>query len=391
MLITRAIRVWALIHKWTSLICMAFLLLLCLTGLPLIFHDEIDHLFDHKTFLPALPNDPAAASLDRIVEASQEKYPSEYPWVLVWDDDHPHVIKLAMVPSPEADAEQTHVLALDSRTAQVLDEPQPQRGFMYVMLKIHEELFAGLPGALFLGVMGSLFVAAIISGALVYGPFMRKLDFGTVRRDKARRLTWLDLHNLLGIVTLTWALVVGATGVMNTLSEPLFDLWRAQELPSLLASYQDKPLPTQFGSVQAAVDTARQALPEMEVTSVVFPNTRFGSPRHYLIWTQGKTPLTARLSTPVLIDAETGQLTAAHGMPWYLRALEVSRPLHFGDYGGLPLKIVWALLDGVTIVVLGSGLYLWLARRQTLIEARLAELERQETASSVAPSPAATA
>ncbi|WHZ14159.1 MAG: hypothetical protein OJF52_000994 [Nitrospira sp.] len=32
-----------LIHRWTSLVCTAFLLLLCLTGLPLIFWDEIGH------------------------------------------------------------------------------------------------------------------------------------------------------------------------------------------------------------------------------------------------------------------------------------------------------------------------------------------------------------
>mgnify|MGYP003918295757 CR=1 FL=1 len=37
-----AIRLWYLVHKWTSLACTAFLLMLCLTGLPLIFHDEID-------------------------------------------------------------------------------------------------------------------------------------------------------------------------------------------------------------------------------------------------------------------------------------------------------------------------------------------------------------
>jgi uncharacterized iron-regulated membrane protein len=42
----------------------------------------------------------------------------------------------------------------------------------------------------------------------------------------------------------------------------------------------------------------------------------------------------------------------------------VSQPLHFGDYGGMPLKIIWALLDGLTIIVLGSGLYLWWARRR---------------------------
>jgi hypothetical protein len=33
----------------------------------------------------------------------------------------------------------------------------------------------------------------------------------------------------------------------------------------------------------------------------------------------------------VLVDAQTGVLAGVVVMPWYLRALEVSRPLHFGD------------------------------------------------------------
>jgi uncharacterized iron-regulated membrane protein len=41
-----------------------------------------------------------------------------------------------------------------------------------------------------------------------------------------------------------------------------------------------------------------------------------------------------------------------------MSALLLSQPLHFGDYGGLPLKIIWALLDIATIIVLASGLYL---------------------------------
>ena len=45
-----------------------------------------------------------------------------------------------------------------------------------------------------------------------------------------------------------------------------------------------------------------------------------------------------------------------------MKALSLSQPLHFGDYGGLPLKILWALLDLITIVVLASGIYLWLGK-----------------------------
>ena len=100
--------------------------------------------------------------------------------------------------------------------------------------------------------------------------------------------------------------------------------------------------------------------------------------------TRGKTALTSRLFTPVLADAETGQLVSARGLPWYLRALEISRPLHFGDYGGLPLKIIRALLDLITIVVLGSGLYLWFARSRPALNEYLVGMDRPGAAPAAA-------
>jgi uncharacterized iron-regulated membrane protein len=54
----------------------------------------------------------------------------------------------------------------------------------------------------------------------------------------------------------------------------------------------------------------------------------------------------------------------APALPWYLTALLVSQPLHFGDYGGMPMKVLWALLDLATILVLGSGVYLWVRKPQ---------------------------
>lgn len=75
---------------------------------------------------------------------------------------------------------------------------------------------------------------------------------------------------------------------------------------------------------------------------------------------------------------ESGQIVSAKGLPWYLRALEVSRPLHFGDYGGLPLKIIWAMFDVTLILVLLSGTYLWLARRRVPVERELDRLVNLE-------------
>src|SRR3546814_15441949 len=72
--------------------------------------------------------------------------------------------------------------------------------FMGLMLALHVDMFAGLPGQLFLALMGLLFVIAIVSGVVLYGPFMKKLSFGTVRKHRSTRLKWLELHNLLGAV-----------------------------------------------------------------------------------------------------------------------------------------------------------------------------------------------
>ena len=68
--------------------------------------------------------------------------------------------------------------------------------------------------------------------------------------------------------------------------------------------------------------------------------------------------------TPVLVDAKEGRVLDQRALPVYVTALLVSQPLHFGDYGSLPLKIIWAVLDLLSIVLLGSGVYLWLVKRK---------------------------
>ena len=52
---------------------------------------------------------------------------------------------------------------------------------MDFLLQLHTDMFLGLPGMLFLGAMGILLVVALISGVVLYAPFMRKLPFGTVQ------------------------------------------------------------------------------------------------------------------------------------------------------------------------------------------------------------------
>ncbi|NPU65523.1 PepSY domain-containing protein [Bradyrhizobium sp. 83012] len=354
-------RLWIQVHTWTSLISMIFLLMLCLTGLPLIFHDEISHYLEDEISAPAMPPGTPVLPLDRLIASARQQLPEQYVMFVAVKETEPLVV-VAMSPTAIPVPGQFHRLTVDTRTGVVLGEEPPRQDVMDIILRMHRDMFTGLPGELFLGLMGLVFAASIVSGVVVYWPFMRRLQFGTVR-DRSTRLKWLDMHNLLGIVTVSWTLAVGVTGTINTLAVPLFDLWRAQTMPALLAPYQGKPL-AEAASVEAAVDAVRTAFPDRLVASVTMPTTaRFGSPQHVIVWTKGRTPFTARMFTPVMVDARDSAKMVAPQLAWYLRALQVSRPLHFGDYGGLPLKIIWALLDVITIIVLCSGLYLWAAKR----------------------------
>ena len=74
---SKTIRRWSFIHTWTSLICTVFLLLLALTGLPLVFHHEIDHLLGNEPELAQMPADTPQLNLEQLVAKAQAHRPGE--------------------------------------------------------------------------------------------------------------------------------------------------------------------------------------------------------------------------------------------------------------------------------------------------------------------------
>ncbi|MDY1047744.1 PepSY-associated TM helix domain-containing protein [Pseudomonas coleopterorum] len=358
------IRRWSFIHTWTSLICTLFLLMLAITGLPLVFHHEIEHLLGDEPQFRDMPADTPQLGLQQLVQAAQAHRPGEVVQYFGWDEDDPHGVFAITAATADTEPNLSHTFMLDNRTGEAMEMPSANGGFMMVMLRLHVDMYAGLPGKLLLAFMGLLFVLAIVSGVVLYSPFMRKLSFGTVRNQKSTRTRWLDLHNLIGVVTLTWALVVGVTGVISACADLLISAWRAESLTALIEPYRDAPPLTQRAPATRLLDIAHGAAPGMTPDFIAFPGTRFSSEHHYAVFMKGGTHLTSHLLTPVLIDATTLDVTAVVERPWYMDAMGLSQPLHFGDYGGMPMQILWAALDVLTIIVLSSGVYLWWVRRR---------------------------
>lgn len=359
---SKTVHRWYLIHRWTSLSCTLFLLFLCVTGLPLIFHDEIAGM-SHASVMEHGAGD-ATVDVEPLVVRALSKHPDDVVQFVFFDQEHP-IISVATAPRLDTPFAQAHIQLFNRYTGAGITPPKPLQ-VLHWLETAHKDMFLGLPGMLFLGAMGVVFLFALVSGAVLYYPFMNKLSFAVVRKQRSNRVKWLDLHNMLGIVTGAWLFVVGITGVFNTLDTPIANMWQQTSLRALTAAYQDQPVVTQRSSLDAAIAIAMQHSPGMTPYSIAFPGNPFSSPRHYGVYLIGNSDLTQYLLRPVLIDAKTGEFTAASEMPLMVKALFLSKPLHFGNYGGLPLKLIWAALDIVAILVLGSGIYLWLSRRKKL-------------------------
>ena len=359
-----AMRKWLSVHKWSSLVCMLFMLMLCITGMPLIFHQEIDALTRAPDLKAEVTGGAQSAKLETVVRLAQAERPDWSFMFLTWDADKP-LLRAVLGPTMAAGEGEAHIVPFDARSGERLSAPPANEGVMYFLLDLHASLLLGLPGTLFLGLMGLVFVLSVVSGVVVYAPFMRRLPFGAVRKyHRNRRIRWLDTHNMVGIVTLAWVTVVGVTGIILTMVTPLSAIWQHSELAAIAARHQHLEPPARPVSADVVRQAVLTEVPDADIYFISWPGSPYATPYHYAVALRGNTPLTEYLLRVALVDATTGEITDVKPTPWYLTMVNLSVPLHFGDYGGLPLKVIWALLNLATIVVLLTGIYLWLVRGQ---------------------------
>jgi uncharacterized iron-regulated membrane protein len=156
-----ALRTWFVVHKWTSLACTLFLLLLCLTGLPLIFWEQISHLTGAEVEPPPIAAGARPANVDALVAQAVAKFPGDVPLFFGWDD-HSHAVYVNTGKEPSTPPAQMNTVVMDGYTGQDMQAAPFNTGVMYVIYRLHTDLYAGLPGYLFLGVMGLLFVISTV-------------------------------------------------------------------------------------------------------------------------------------------------------------------------------------------------------------------------------------
>lgn len=377
------------VHRWSSLVATLPFLVLCVTGSVLIFHEEID------AALGVVPTSSAGeARIAACMDTVRREFPEERVLSVGLDPvGHPGVFLAVVAPPEDTGFDRARLVFLELESGRLLGDEDPASTFTGWMLELHAEWFLGGFGRLLGALIALLVLASLGSSLVLYGPFMRRLAHGVIRRGRGARLTQLDLHNFIGAVVLGWALVVTVSGFFLGFSSIALGLWQYTDLAEIREEFADAPAvdplapPASVEQVLATVEAA--SAPGWGVRTILFPGTDLTTPRHYGVLSGGSEGLDARLMRVSIVDAQTGELSRELALPAYLQAIFLFEPLHFGDYGGLPLKLLWTLCNLLTLFITANGAWLFFDRRRarTLRPAREPSTERPTASTESASEP----
>ena len=366
------------IHQWVSLICALFLLLLTLTGLPLLFRNEINAW--NTVNLPPR-GEPMAlseiwAGLPQGTTEVSQAFPTKE--ILAVTPDGEDGTLYFRVKERGGKASRAHMrmggeqIMYDVRTGAVFDRKdrvyrsEAVQEFMHTMHILHVRLGMEEGGRDFLAAMCVLAVISIVSGVYLYLPMMKTLAFGT-RRRRSSRVFWSDWHKLTSIFAGTWAVLMCVSGVFIVLySVGMRDYQRtahARAAEHFVVQTQDAP---QISAEEAYARIAAE-FPQKDVISMRLPTA---DSAYYVFQIAEPTvrPTDFALGTQVYLAAGGGEPLLVP-VPAWLTMAPFFLNMHIHNHEMTAEKIFWALLILMTAAMIVTGIVLWLTRWRNRVTA----------------------
>lgn len=364
----RTTRLMHWLHKWTGLISGINILILSVTGAYLVFDVDIDRAFAAPRGAVVLTIDPHGATpYQAAIDGIVARHPNVKPTMLYRSKHEEDVYELGF-----AGGEGAGAYRLNRVTGEVYPStPGKATAFNRFIFILHDNLFLGQKGSIFLGLVGILFLVSTVTGIFIYGPFMKPALSGILRWDLGVRRYTAELHKLLGCLSLAFNVIIAVTGIMLTLAIIGTRAWFGSAL--LIAAEGGEALPA--GTPLQAVDTVIQrgamVQPGCTFFSITYPSSLQG-PNFYFCGYAKQDSITRVIPAPILVPVTPGGDVRIVPVPLWVKATYLCIPFHFGDFAGWGMKLVYCFFGLTSGVLSISGAMLsviawtkrWRARRR---------------------------
>jgi uncharacterized iron-regulated membrane protein len=338
------------IHTWIGIIAGTFLSVLALTGSVIVFRSDIER----RSIPRSSSADPARRlSLDDAARTVTQLRP----------DSHIRRIRLpaqagdAYIFQVESGSKKTERIVSDASNGQILGTIQP--GWVDWVVDLHRNFLAGKPGRTTVGGFGIVLFLLSGTGLLMWIRGARNWrSWITAPRQGSTLRFNFELHRFTGLWAYGFLAVISFTGI--ELAYP--DAFR-QAMQSLTGTPSTIRAPKgikaeSFVSLDEYLRVGRSAMPDGVATELRLP-------------APGKGPVDVRLSRSgdlspggnhVYLNPATAAVLTIDRVvdrPLGARFLAALAPIHYGEFGGMAIKIAWALLGLSPVLLFITGLVAW--------------------------------
>ena len=226
-------------------------------------------------------------------------------------------------------------------------------------------------GGFVVGLTGVALLSSLVSGVLSHPRVFK--DAFALRWGGSKRLQEADLHNRISVWGLPFHLVVSLTGaflgltviIVGVLAMATFkgDTSKAYALFRGPAVADDPRPAARTIDIAGALESLKTRYPNARASYILVEHPgETGQHASVNLVTEGRL---SRGETVIIDGAgrnlgEVGYESGSVG----LRVLGAMAPLHFGWFGGWPVKVAYFLLGLGLTTVTSSGVAIWLARRR---------------------------
>lgn len=350
------------LHSWSGLILGWLLFAIVLSGTATVFRSEIGGWMRPEIAKAAPPD----AAIEAAVRWLGAHHPKAQGWYLTAPDDRT-VTTQAVFDDPAA-PEGYRDIALDPVSGRP-DVARATRGgeFFY---RFHFELQLPYPWGRFLAVGAAMMMLiAMISGIVIHKRIFK--DFFTFRASKGKR-SWLDAHNVLGVLALPFHLMITITGIVTLLTLVMpwgtvanygDDLATAfAEASPGLVSREPAGRPAPLAPIGPMLAAAQREFGDGRIGRVSIANP--GDAHAIVTISKHDGDRLAYAAETATFDGVTGRLISRYVEARPARqTYDVLYGLHMGRFAPLVSHWLYFLCGLALAATIGTGLVLWIRSR----------------------------
>ena len=345
------------IHSVAGLLSGLFILLLSLSGAALVFHEELDSL--QYPGIVASNNDPLL-SIDSCYNRVQKQYPHAQISSCSLADKITSAFLFSVYDSSYKNGTAVLQVFIHPQTGAILKtrggSNDSKNNFMSWLSAFHSSFHLGKKGEWLLGFFALIFLLSCITGIIMF-----RKNVKNVFLFKKEVFEKKNLHQLIGTYALVFNFVIAFTG-----------FWMQRYVFKkefyTLASYTPVLRPSQrlFFRVDSAMNNLRRQFPDFTGYVIYFAQNKKGKTAVYGSQKSNSFIHAKKYADVILLDS-SGHVTKTafvNDIAASSRYDIINAQVHYGKYGGLPVKIIYSLLGLASGLLSITGFLLWYRRKK---------------------------